>query len=65
MTISCRNELTACPTGIREMLAAAQYDEKDVHWRRNLAYYSIKFAGDGFVVGEDAAELLKPGSAPA
>lgn len=34
----------------REMVAEAQYDQNDVHWRKNLAYYSTTFAGDGFVL---------------
>src|SRR5207248_11193839 len=47
------------PVG-REMLADATYDEEDVHWRRNLAYYSTTFAGDGFVLVGDAAGFLDP-----
>src|SRR5205823_5792771 len=38
----------------------ATYDEEDVHWRRNLAYYSTTFAGDGFVLVGDAAGFLDP-----
>jgi hypothetical protein len=34
----------------REMLADARFDENDVHWRKNLAYYSTTLAGDGFVL---------------
>jgi hypothetical protein len=47
------------PVG-REMLADANYDEEDVHWRRNLAYCSTTFAGDGFVLVGDAAAFMDP-----
>jgi hypothetical protein len=47
------------PVG-REMLADASYDEEDVHWRKNLAYSSTTFAGDGFVLVGDAAAFLDP-----
>ncbi len=39
----------------REMLADASLIEGDVHWRKDLAYYSTTFAGDGFVLVGDAA----------
>jgi flavin-dependent dehydrogenase len=45
------------PVG-REMLADAEFDENDVHWRKNLAYYSTTFAGDGFVLVGDAAGFI-------
>jgi flavin-dependent dehydrogenase len=51
------------PVG-REMLADASYDEEDVHWRRNLAYYSTTFAGDGFVLVGDAAAFMDPFYSP-
>lgn len=51
------------PVG-REMLADATYDEDDVHWRRNLAYYSTTFAGDGFVLVGDAAAFMDPFYSP-
>ena len=51
------------PVG-REMLAEAQCDEGDVHWRRNLAYYSTTFAGDGFVLVGDAAAFMDPFYSP-
>jgi flavin-dependent dehydrogenase len=51
------------PVG-REMLADAQFDEQDVHWRKNLAYYSTTFAGDGFVLVGDAAAFMDPFYSP-
>jgi flavin-dependent dehydrogenase len=48
----------------REMLAGATYDETDVHWRKNLAYYSTTFAGDGFVLVGDAAAFMDPFYSP-
>lgn len=51
------------PVG-REMLADAEFDENDVHWRKNLAYSSSTFAGDGFVLVGDAAAFLDPFYSP-
>lgn len=51
------------PVG-REMLADAEFDESDQHWRRNLAYYSTTFAGDGFVLVGDAAAFMDPFYSP-
>lgn len=51
------------PVG-REMLVDAQWDETDVHWRKNLAYYSTTFAGDGFVLVGDAAAFMDPFYSP-
>lgn len=51
------------PVG-RDLLADAQYDESDVHWRKNLAYYSTTFAGDGFVLVGDAAAFMDPFYSP-
>jgi len=48
----------------REMLADAQFDEEDVHWRKNLAYFSTTFAGDGFVLVGDAAAFMDPFYSP-
>jgi len=48
----------------REMLADAEFDENDVHWRKNLAYYSTTFAGDGFVLVGDAAAFMDPFYSP-
>ena len=47
-----------------ELLADATYDEEDVHWRRNLAYYSTTFSGDGFVLVGDAAAFMDPFYSP-
>ena len=44
----------------RELLAEAEWIEGDVHWRKNLAYVSRKFAGDGFSLVGDAAAFLDP-----
>jgi hypothetical protein len=35
-----------------------------VHWRKNLAYYSTTFAGDGFVLVGDAAAFMDPFYSP-
>jgi hypothetical protein len=51
------------PVG-REMLADATFDSNDLHWRRNLAYYSTTFAGDGFVLVGDAAAFMDPFYSP-
>ena len=51
------------PVG-REMLADATFDSADLHWRKNLAYYSTTFAGDGFVLVGDAAAFMDPFYSP-
>ncbi len=51
------------PVG-REMLAGADYDPGDVHWRKNLSYSSSLMAGDGFVLVGDAAGFLDPFYSP-
>lgn len=48
----------------RELLADATFDENDQHWRKNLAYYSTTFAGDGFVLVGDAAAFMDPFYSP-
>ena len=48
----------------REMLADAEYIGDDMHWRKNLAYYSTTFAGDGFVLVGDAAAFMDPFYSP-
>ncbi len=48
----------------RELLADATWHEGDVHFRRNLAYRSTTFAGDGFVLVGDAAGFLDPFYSP-
>jgi flavin-dependent dehydrogenase len=47
-----------------EIMKDAEYDAEDVHWRRNLAYYSTKFSGDGFVLVGDAAAFMDPFYSP-
>ncbi|MBB5040147.1 tryptophan 7-halogenase [Prosthecobacter dejongeii] len=51
------------PVG-REMLVDAEYQDEDMHLRRNLAYYSTTFAGDGFVLVGDAAAFMDPFYSP-
>ncbi|MEI6491102.1 MAG: NAD(P)/FAD-dependent oxidoreductase [Verrucomicrobiota bacterium] len=48
----------------REMLADAQYYEGDLHWRKNLSYFSTTFSGDGFVLVGDAAAFMDPFYSP-
>jgi len=48
----------------RDLLADATWDDTDTHWRRNLAYYSTTFAGDGFVLVGDAAAFMDPFYSP-
>jgi len=47
-----------------EMLADAEPVAGDVHWRKNLAYSSTKYAGDGFVLIGDAGAFLDPFYSP-
>lgn len=51
------------PVG-RELLADAQWVEGDVHWRKNLPYFSTTYAGDGFVLVGDAGAFLDPFYSP-
>jgi flavin-dependent dehydrogenase len=44
----------------RELLEGAKWQEGDVHWRKNLPYFSTTFAGDGFFLVGDAAAFLDP-----
>jgi flavin-dependent dehydrogenase len=48
----------------RELLADATFQEGDVHFRRNCAYRSSTFAGDGFVLVGDAAAFMDPFYSP-
>lgn len=48
----------------RELMADATWQEGDVHFRRNLAYSSTTFAGDGFVIVGDAAAFMDPFYSP-
>jgi flavin-dependent dehydrogenase len=51
------------PVG-REMMADAQWREGDVLLRKNLAYCSTRFAGDGFALVGDAGAFLDPFYSP-
>lgn len=48
----------------KELMADAQWTEGDVHWRKNLPYFSTTFAGDGFSVVGDAAGFIDPFYSP-
>ncbi|HZR16901.1 MAG TPA: tryptophan 7-halogenase [Verrucomicrobiae bacterium] len=48
----------------RELLVDAQCREGDVHWRKNLPYYSTTFAGDGFALVGDAGAFMDPFYSP-
>lgn len=48
----------------REILEDAEYVGEDMHWRKNLAYRSTTFAGDGFALVGDAAAFLDPFYSP-
>jgi flavin-dependent dehydrogenase len=48
----------------RELLSDANWREGDVHWRKNLPYYSTTFAGDGFTLVGDAAAFMDPFYSP-
>ncbi len=47
-----------------ELLENAHWREDDVHYRRNLAYSSTTFAGDGFALVGDAAGFIDPFYSP-
>ncbi|MBC8010293.1 MAG: tryptophan 7-halogenase, partial [Burkholderiales bacterium] len=48
----------------RELMADATWHAGDVHFRRNLAYRSKHYAGDGFVLVGDAAAFIDPFYSP-
>jgi flavin-dependent dehydrogenase len=48
----------------RELLERAEHVGGDRHWRRNLAYQSDVFAGDGFALVGDAAAFMDPFYSP-
>jgi len=48
----------------RELMVDAQWREGDVHWRKNLPYYSTTFVGDGFALVGDAAGFMDPFYSP-
>ena len=56
---SLKDFLSQHPVG-RELLADARWIEGDVHWRKNLPYFSVTFAGDGFALLGDAAGFIDP-----
>jgi flavin-dependent dehydrogenase len=47
-----------------EIMREATWTEGDVHWRKNLPYFSTCMAGDGFVLVGDAAGFLDPFYSP-
>jgi len=48
----------------RELLENAHFIEDDVLWRKNLAYSSTTYAGDGFALVGDAAAFMDPFYSP-
>lgn len=48
----------------RELMGDAQWRPGDVHFRRNLAYSSRHYAGDGFAIVGDAAAFIDPFYSP-
>lgn len=58
-----RNFLVRHPVA-REMLEGATFEEGDLHWRKNLPYFSTTYAGDGFVLVGDAAAFMDPFYSP-
>jgi flavin-dependent dehydrogenase len=48
----------------RELMADAEWTDGDVHWRKNLPYFSTTFAGDGFALVGDAAGFIDPFYSP-
>src|SRR5262245_10010465 len=47
-----------------EILLKARWQEGDVHWRKQLPYWSTVHAGDGFVLVGDASGFLDPFYSP-
>jgi flavin-dependent dehydrogenase len=58
-----RGFLTQHPVGA-ELLEHAEFIQDDMHWRKNLAYRSSTFAGDGFALVGDAAAFMEPFYSP-
>lgn len=54
----CRHPVAA------EMLERATPIEGDAHWRKNLAYSSVRMCGDGFVLVGDASAFMDPFYSP-
>ena len=48
----------------RELMVEARWHEGDVHWRKNLPYYSTTYAGDGFALVGDAGAFMDPFYSP-
>ncbi len=48
----------------REMLGQADFVEEDMHRRKNLAYFSTTYAGDGFALVGDSAAFMDPFYSP-
>ena len=48
----------------KEIMADARPVEGDVHWRKNLPYFTTTFAGDGFALVGDAAGFIDPFYSP-
>ena len=48
----------------QEILREARWQEGDVHWRKQLPYWSTVHAGDGFVLVGDAGGFLDPFYSP-
>ena len=51
------------PAG-RELMADAEFTEGDIHWRKNLPYYTTTYGGDGFSLVGDASAFLDPFYSP-
>ena len=63
--IGCRlKEFLSKHPVARELLENAVFNEDDMHWRKNLAYHSTTFAGDGFVLVGDAGAFMDPFYSP-
>ena len=63
--IGCRlKEFLSKHPVARELLENAEFIEEDMHWRKNLAYHSTRFSGDGFVLVGDAGAFMDPFYSP-
>jgi flavin-dependent dehydrogenase len=47
-----------------EIMRDATWTEGDVHWRKNLPYFSTRIAGDGYALVGDAGGFLDPFYSP-
>jgi len=57
-TFLCKHPVAA------EIMRDAVWTDGDVHWRKNLPYYSTTMAGDGFILVGDAAAFIDPFYSP-